>query len=346
MALRIGIIGAGGIANGAHIPGYRALGDAVQLVACADVHRPTAERTAAQHGIPGVYADYREMLEREHLDAVSVCTPNRFHAPAVTAALAAGCHVLCEKPPALTADEARQMEAAAGASGRILTFGFMFRFSNEVQAAKRFAEDGALGEVYTGRVTAVRRRGIPGWGVFTNKELQGGGPLIDIGVHMLDAALYVMGYPEPESVLGVTHTKLGNHPAGVTTMGAWKHEQYTVEDVCNAVIRFEGGAAILLESSFIANIEPMEELNVRLSGTKAGVKLFPFAVFGEEHGTLLNTQAAWQPGGNNHHREIAHFVRAVRGEVEPLSTPAEAVKIQRIIDAIYRSAETGSSVRA
>ncbi len=344
--LRIGLIGAGGIANGAHIPGYKAVASEVELVACADVHRETAERTAREHGMPGVYTDYQEMLRHERLDAVSVCTPNKFHAPAVIAALSAGCHVLCEKPPAITADEARAMEAAAQAAGKILTFGFMYRFNPEVAAAKRFADAGAFGDIYTGRVTATRRRGIPSWGVFTNRELQGGGPLIDIGVHMLDAALYVMGYPEPVCVTGVTHTKLGDKEPGVAPWGPWNYREYSVEDVCNALIRFENGAALILESSFIANIEPMEELNVRLAGTKAGVKFFPFTVYREEHGTLVNETAAWQPGATAYHREVAHFVRAVRGEASPISTPAEAVKIQRIIEAIYKSAATGRSVEA
>ena len=342
--LRVGIIGAGGIANGAHIPGWKALGDAVEVVAVADVSKAAAERTAGQHGIPGVYESYEEMLQRERPDAISVCTPNKFHAPAATAALAAGAHVICEKPPAMSADEARAMAAAAERAGRLLTFGFMYRFSPEVTAAKRHADAGAFGEIYTGRVTAMRRRGIPSWGVFTNRELQGGGPLIDIGVHMLDSALYVMGYPEPEGVLGATHTKLGDREPGVAPWGPWNHHNYTVEDVCTALIRFQNGAALLLETSFIANIEPMEELNVRLSGTKAGVRFFPFGVFREETGTLVNQEAAWQPESSGYEAEIAHFARCIRGEAELVSTPAEAVKLQRIIEGIYRSAERGQSV--
>lgn len=343
--IRVAVIGAGGIANDAHIPAWKALGEQARVVAVADVVRAAAERTAARHGIAGVYESYEEMLARERPDAVSVCTPNRFHAPATVAALNAGCHVICEKPPAMTADEARAMEAAAARAGRVLTFGFMFRFSPEVAAAKRYAAAGDLGEIYTGRVTAVRRRGIPSWGVFTNRELQGGGPLIDIGVHMLDAALYVMGYPEPDTVLGATHTKLGNRPPGVAPWGPWDHEHYTVEDVCSALIRFENGAALLLETSFIANIEPMEEMNVRLSGTRAGVRLFPFGVFREENGTLVDQRAAWQPEVRLYEAEIAHFARCIRGEAQPVSTPAEAVKIQRIIEGIYRSAALGQSVR-
>ncbi len=344
--LRIGLIGTGGIANGAHIPAYQALGEQVELAACCDVNRAAAEATGRRHQIPAVYADFTEMLSRERLDAVSVCTPNRFHAPAVLAALGAGCHVLCEKPPALGVPEVEEMAAAAQAAGRILTFGFMYRFGAEVSTAKRFADEGAFGEIYSGRVTAVRRRGVPGWGVFTNRALQGGGALIDIGVHMLDAALYVMGYPEPDTVMGVTHTKLGNRVPGVAPLGEWNWREYSVEDVCNAVIRFRDGAALLLETSFIANIEPMEEMNVRLAGTRAGCKLFPFTIFGEEHGALVNQSLAWRSEGNNYHREVAHFVRCVRGEARPLSTPQEAVKLQRIIGAIYHSAETGGSVRA
>ena len=343
-SLRVAVIGAGGIANGAHIPGWKALGDQVEVVAVADVVRQSAERTAQQHGITGVYESYQDMLARERPDAVSVCTPNKFHAPATIAALQAGAHVICEKPPALRAEEAEAMAEAARVAGRLLTFGFMFRFSPEVSAAKRYAQAGDFGEIYTGRVTAVRRRGIPSWGVFTNKELQGGGPLIDIGVHMLDSALYVMGYPEPESVLGATHTKLGDREPGVSPWGPWNYRNYSVEDVCTALIRFRGGAALLLETSFIANIEPMEEMNVRLSGTKAGVKFFPFSVFREENGVLVNQQAAWQPERVGYEAEIAHFARCIRGEAELVSTPDEAIKLQRVIGGIYRSAEEGRSV--
>jgi len=318
-AVRVGVIGAGGVANAAHIPGYKELGGQVELVAVADVSREAAERTARQHGFARIYESYEEMLRQEELDCVSVCTPNRYHAPAVLAALGAGVHVLCEKPPAITVEEAVRMKEAAERSGKILAFGFHFRFHPEVAAAKRFAEEGALGEIYDGRITAMRRRGIPGWGVFTNKELQGGGPLIDIGVHMLDAALWVMGYPEPETVFGVTHTKLGDKDPGAANWpwGRWDWQHYTVEDVADALIRFRNGASLLLESSFIVNMEPLEETNVRLYGTQAGVRLFPFGVFRYEHDTLTNTASPWLPKPNAYHDEIAHFVAAVQGRVPP-----------------------------
>lgn len=144
-----------------------------------------ARAVAAEQGFANAYADYKEMLAKERLDAVSVCTPNLFHAPATLAALEAGCHVLCEKPPAMNPAEVRAMDAAAEKAGKIFMVGLCMRFHPEVEMAKRFVDGGALGEIYAARVRAVRRRGIPAWGVFTNKKLQGGGPMIDIGVHML-----------------------------------------------------------------------------------------------------------------------------------------------------------------
>ncbi len=344
--LRVGIIGAGGIARDANVPAYRALGDQVELVAVADIVAAAAERMLQEQGFQRAYTSYEEMLAQEDLDCVSVCTPNKLHAPAAIAALRAGVHVFVVKPPALTADEARDMRAEAARSGRVLTVGFPTRFSAEAQAAKRYVDAGGLGEIYTGRITALRRRGIPSWGVFTSKELQGGGPLIDIGVHALDTALYLMGFPEPASVLGATHTHLGNRPPGPAPWGAWDWRRYDVEDVCNALVTFRNGASLLVETSFIQNIEVMEEFNVRLSGTRAGLRLRPFAVFGEENGTLVDSQAAWLPKGKSYHDLIANFVRAVRGEEPAVCTPDQAVVVQRIIDAIYRSAATGGGVEA
>lgn len=343
--IRIGIIGTGGIATGAHIPGYKALGDQVELVACADVNAERAQKVAQEHGFQRAYGDPKEMLAREDLDAVSICTPNKFHAELSIAALQAGCHVLCEKPPAMNAAEVEAMAAAARQAGRVLTFGFHHRFNPNVQAAKRFVDGGELGEIYNGRVTAIRRRGIPSWGVFTNKELQGGGPLIDIGVHMLDSALWLMGYPEPDKVFGVTHTRLGTRKPGAAPWGPWDYQNYQVEDMATALIRFRNGATLLLETCFIANIEPMDEMNVRLQGTEGGLNLYPFKVFKEMHGTLVDLTAAWLPQNvKAHHEEIAHFVRVVRGEAEPVCQVHEALILQRIVDAIYRSAETGELV--
>lgn len=342
--LRVGIIGVGGIATGAHIPGYRQILDRVELVACADVNEARARQVAEQHGFQQAYADYAVMLQKADLDAVSVCTPNKFHAPATIAALEAGCHVLCEKPPALAAREAEAMVAAAQKAGKVLSFGLHMRFTAEGQAARRFVDGGELGEVYAVRVNALRRRGIPGWGVFTNKELQGGGPLIDIGVHVLDLALYLMGYPQPTQVLGATYQKIGSR-SGVGAMGPWDWKNFQVEDLAMGMIQFENGASLLLETSFAAEIEPMEEMSLRLSGTEGGLSLFPLKVFKETHGTLLNIAPAWLPRVDRPHtEEVKHFVNACLTGGEPMVKGHEAIRLQKILDSIYTSAESGKLV--
>jgi len=346
--LRVGIIGVGGIAKGAHIPGYQAVADKVEFAACADVNIERARAVAQEFGFAAAYSDYNEMLAKESLDVVSVCTPNKFHAPAAIAALEAGCHVLCEKPPALSAAEAIEMVKTAERCGKILTFGLMTRYSSEVRAAKRLIDGGELGRIYFARVDAVRRRGIPGWGVFTNKELQGGGPVIDIGVHMLDTALYLMGYPKPTQVLASAYQEIGNRP-GVGAMGSWDWQNYQVEDLAVGMIKFENGASILLESSFAQNIEEMSKMNVRLSGTEGGLNLFPLKVFKEVHGALYDWTPAWLPKVEKRHtEEVKHFVQACLGEVEPGSDPMvrgfEAIRLQQILDAIYASAEKNDIV--
>lgn len=173
--LRVGIIGAGQVAQTAHIPGYLQC-SGVTVAAVADPQPGGARSLADAFGIPEAFEDAAEMLARCGLDAVSVCTPNRYHHPMAIAALAAGCHVFCEKPPALSVPEAAAMAAAAGNAGKVLAYNFHYRQGSEVQALKRQIAEGAFGEIYAGKVQALRRRGIPGWGSFTDKALQGAAP--------------------------------------------------------------------------------------------------------------------------------------------------------------------------
>lgn len=341
--LRVGLIGAGGIATAAHIPGYQALKEQVELVAVTDVNSARAAQVAAEHGFARSYADFEEMLAKEKLDVVSVCTPNKFHPVATVAALEAGAHVMCEKPPARNAEEARAMADAARQSGRILMYMLNNRFRPEAQQARRFVDAGEMGEIYAGKARWVRRRGIPGWGVFTSKELQGGGPLIDVGVHMLDLALWLMDYPEPALVVGSTYQKLGTRPAPAP-WGQWDWQNFEVEDMALGFIKFKNGATLILESSFMEHMEPMEEAGVNLSGTDGGLSLFPFKAFKDMHETIVNITPAFTPKANGHHMAIANFIAAVKGEAEPVVTPEQGVRLQRILDAIYRSAETGQAV--
>ncbi|MDQ0413034.1 Gfo/Idh/MocA family protein [Mesobacillus stamsii] len=342
--LRIGIIGAGGIATGAHIPNYKKQSDKAEIVAIADVALERAKEVAEKHDIPQFFGSYQEMLDKVELDAVSICVPNKFHAEAAITALEAGCHVLCEKPPAMTVEEAEQMQNAAEKAGKFLTYGFHYRYQPNVSAAKRFIDGGEFGDIYSARVQAIRRRGIPGWGVFTNKELQGGGPLIDIGIHMLDTALFLMGYPEPEVVLGKTHQRIGNRQ-GVGLLGEWDWENYTVEDMTVGMIVFKNGASLVLETAFAANVEDRDTMQVSLMGNKGGADIFPLKMYQEKHDTLIDVTPVFLPEVGGHEREIQMFVDSCLNGAQPLSTPQQGTIIQKIVEALYKSAETGKAVQ-
>jgi predicted dehydrogenase len=340
--LKIGIIGGGGIAQAAHIANYKKHADRVELVAIADVNEQTLRYNAEAHGFAHTFTDYNEMFAQVELDAVSVCTPNKFHAPAAIAALRAGCHVLCEKPPAMTAAEAVEMELAAEASGKILAYGFNNRYKGRAQYIKRFIDNGEIGDIYAGRVTAMRRNGIPG-GVFVNKELQGGGPLIDIGVHMLDLALWYMNFPKPVQVMGATYQELGTKPFE-TVPTPWDYRNYTVEDLAMGMVRFENGATLLIESSFIVHMPNHTNNTVLLHGTKGGCDFKTGAVFQNKFGTVVDITAPKLPDPDSHQLQLEAFIDALEGKGEMLSTPRQGVIVQQILEALYRSAETGEAV--
>ncbi|WP_018931209.1 Gfo/Idh/MocA family protein [Gracilibacillus lacisalsi] len=341
--LKVALIGAGGIATDVHIPAYRKVPEQVEIVAIADVAYEKAKAVASEHGIQAAFDDYHTMLRETDIDAVSVCVPNKFHKEAAITALEAGCHVLCEKPPAMNQEEAKEMEEAQVKSGKLLMYGFHYRFQSETQAAKRFIDAGELGDIYSGRVQAIRRRGIPGWGVFTNKELQGGGPLIDIGVHMLDTALYLMGYPEPVVVLGQTHQQLGTKK-GVGLLGEWDYQNYTVEDMAVGMITFQNGASLVLESAFAANVEKRDTMQVSLMGNKGGADIFPLKMYQEKHDTLIDITPAYLPEINAHQTEIHAFVAdCIEGNITDRYAK-QGTNIQKIIDGLYQSAETGKAV--
>jgi predicted dehydrogenase len=343
--LGVGIIGAGGIARSTHIPGYQALENA-RVIAVSDPVEESRTTACEQYGIEGSYADYKEMLARDDIQAISVTTPNFLHAQATIDALNAGKHVLCEKPLAMNAKEGAKMVAAATKNNRKLMCGYNHRFRPEVQALKKFAEDGELGNVYYARSQALRRRGIPGWGLFISKEKNGGGPLIDIGVHILDATLHVLGFPKPVSVSGKTYQMFGKKSDVVGLMGQWDYKNFTVEDFAVAQIRFENDLVLTLESSFCANIAEREIFNFQILGDKGGCTLSPLQLNTEKNQTLLDVQPAFLPAAvKSHHLEIASFVDSVLND-KPVFTPGEeALQITRIIDAIYESSEKGREVK-
>jgi predicted dehydrogenase len=342
--LKVGIIGAGAIARGRHIPCFQR-NEKAALVAIADVVEGAAERVAREFGIPAFYTSYQEMIDQEGLDAVVICTPNKFHAPVTIDALGHGLHVLCEKPMALNAEEGRTMLQAAQDAGKIFSVAFHYRHKPNARAAKQIIEDGELGDIYMVRVQALRRRGIPSWGTFTNKEIQGGGAMVDFGVHLLDLALWLMGSPRVQEVTAVTSQRIGTRP-NVNAWGPWNYQDFQVEDHAAAFLRLPGGKAIQMEVSWALNIAESAE-NVSLSGTEAGLDVFPLRINKPAHGMLINSTPAWMPGEKDSEGDLqtADFVDAVLENRRPIVTGAQALQVSEIVDAIYRSSISGAAVR-
>ena len=290
MAMKVGIIGAGGIAQYAHIPGYQMVPD-VEVVALSDPDTPRARHAARKFSIPHVFSNYQDLLKLG-LDAVSVCAPNYLHAEATIAALEAGAHVLCEKPMAMNAAQAEKMVAASRRTGKLLMMAYNNRFRREAQALKKLIVAGMLGDVYFARAAWIRRRGIPSPGSwFGIKAQSGGGPLIDLGVHVLDLALWLMAEKQAATVMGATYAKFGNRPEALGSNWAWGEPvaggRFDVEDMACAMIRFSDGASMFLEASWAANIE-REQISIHLMGDKGGAQLGGSCdsakVFTENHG--------------------------------------------------------------
>ena len=339
---KIGIVGVGGIAQKRHIPAFLNHPD-VEIVAVCDNRQDVLDKVASDLGVKHKFTDYHDLLKLDEIDAVDICTPNFLHEDPTVKALDAGKHVLVEKPLARNAEEGTAMVEASQRSGKKLMVAYCYRWHSGARALKRFIEAGDMGEIYYARVQALRRRGIPSWGVFTQKDKQGGGPLVDMGCHALDLTLWLMGHPKPVSVTGVCHTKFGTRPGMVNLLGKWDHTNYTVEDFASAMVRFDNGASLMIESSFAANIEK-DIFNTSLMGTDGGCELNPLKMYREERQTLLDVTPVFLPEAKWHEQEIFDFIDAVRNNT-PVPVPGEeALMVTKIIDAIYKSSEEGKEI--
>ena len=357
--LRIGIVGAGGM-TAYHIPGFRRAG--AEVVAVADPNPAAAAKCAKTWRIAKAYASLGEMLAAEKLDAVSVITPNRFHAPLVLEALKAGKHVFCEKPPALNAKEAASMAQAAAKARRHLLFDFCNRARPEAQAIRKEIASGRFGKVNSAEAMWVRRTGIPGFGGwFTTKAFSGGGPVIDL-LHGIDLALWFMGYPEPAYVLART---FDDFIADRRFRGPWgipEREDGTcdVEAAAYGFLTLKDGSCLTIRNSW-AEMVKREEMSVVLQGTKEGVCLR--RLFGEDgiDSTAEDVCEVYRQTAKGARKDgplttkrdetmgrircAENFVRVLEGREAPLSDPAEAVTLMKIVDAIYKSAKTGRPVK-
>jgi len=344
--IRVGVIGAG--IGRVHLSGYAKAAD-VDIAAVCDIDEDRARRTATEFGAPASYTDYKKMLAAGDVDAVSVCTPTALHTDIAIDCLAAGKHVICEKPMADTLDAGQRIVSAAESAatrGQIFMMAMNNRFRAESIVLKTQIEAGELGEIYFAKCGWIRRNGIPGFGGwFTTKAMSGGGPLIDIGVHVMDLAIYLMGNPKPAAVFGSSYAKFGPRGLGGGPWGAPPsgEKKFDVEDLATGLIKFDNGATLFLEASWASHIKA-EKMYLTLMGAEGGADLEPLAIYKEMHGTPVDIlpEPSGAPGG--HEAEILHFIDCIRRKRQPLATAEQGLHILQIIDGIYRSAESGHEV--
>ncbi|HZG57539.1 Gfo/Idh/MocA family oxidoreductase [Paenibacillus sp.] len=347
--IRLGIIGAGNIGN-VHMQEFSKLGDLCEITAVTDAYLPLAEARAKEHGIAAVAASPEELIARTDVDAVVVCVPNQFHAPIAVQALEAGKHVLLEKPMAINAEAARQIMRAARDSDKTLMMSHQMRWESVPMQIKAQADRGELGRIYTAKTGWYRRKGIPGWGTwFTRMDQSGGGPLIDIGVHMLDLALYLMGNPKPVSVYGATYAEFGPKKKGIGTWGKpdW-NGVYDVEDLATAMIKMEDGSSLTLEVSWAVHMDTDSTPFLHLMGSEGGASYRGSRgkLLTEKFDRPLETELSVPENDEGARQRLSrHFLECVREGKEPITSALSGFTNSLILEAIYESSRTGNEVK-
>jgi predicted dehydrogenase len=345
--IKVGIIGAGAISQN-HIEGFQKAGAEVVAI-CAPTLQTRAARAKA-YGIPFSFATVEELLRTPGLDVVSVGSPNSFHAVHTIQALKAGKHVLVEKPMAMNVEEAEQMVKTAREEKRLLMCGHNQRLTPDCQQVNALREKGQFGSIYHAKCGWVRRRGIPGLGKwFTNKNLSGGGPLIDIGIHLIDRTWYMMGKPDPVAVSGVTYTKFGQDIQSYVCSSMWAGPRdpagvMNVEDFASAFIRFSNGATMTVEVSWAANRADESSYTI-LMGDKLGALVNDTGVtlYGER-GDMISTETIAFDKTKFLDRH-GHFIACIREGATCPCPGEDGLTVQRILHGIYQSAEKKVEVR-
>ncbi len=363
--LKVAVIGCGGIANQKHFPALKANEDLCEMVAFCDIIEERAVKAAEEFGTPDakVYTDYKELLKDSDIDVVHVCTPNVSHCEISVAAFKAKKDVYCEKPMAATTEDAEKMVAAWKKSGKQFTVGYQNRFRAEVQNLHAACEKGDLGDIYYAKAHAIRRRGVPTWGVFMDKAAQGGGPLIDIGTHALDITLWCMNNYDVESVTGSVYYKLGSLKQATegNIFGPWDPKTYEVEDSAMGFIKMKNGATILLEAAWAINMLESREASTTLCGTLAGAEIHSGMSYSqneliynrgrnnqlmeEKISTVGGVAYFGGGGGEEGTLDCRQWLEAVINGTQPLVKPEEALTVTKILDTIYLSAKENKEIK-
>jgi len=335
--VRLGMVGAGTIAR-QHLTACQEC-TGLDIVAVCDVHSGRAKSLAKDFGIPNVFTDYRDLVAADDVDAVSVCVPNNLHMPVTLAAIKADKDVICEKPLAMNAGQARRMVAAADKAGKILMTAQSSRYTAAAGFLKKLAEGGRFGKIYYGKALWLRRSGIPkGW--FQDIEQSAGGPLVDLGVHAIDLLWWLMGHPKPVSAHGVMFDHLGRAGQGMGDWGiGYNPTKFSVEDMVGGLIRFEDGRALSIDISWAAHTADMYWF--RFFGTKGGAQIMPETVVYETDGKTKVDTIPELPRQNPYAVENQHFVDCIRRREQPISPGSQAVVVMAMIDAVSKAARTG-----
>lgn len=351
--IKVGIVGCGGIANGKHLPSLKNIPE-VEFAAFCDIIPERAEKANLEYanGKAKVTEDFRELVKMD-LDAVYVCTPNCSHCEISVAALNAGKNVMCEKPMAKNYAEAKKMIEARDKSGKLLTIGYQNRYRPDTLYLKKECDKGNLGDIYVATAHAIRRRAVPTWGVFLDEEKQGGGPLIDIGTHALDLALFMMNNYEPLYACGSVYHKLNNDKNTANIWGDWDCKKFTVEDSAFGFVVMKNGATVKVDASWALNMTDTREAAVTLCGTKAGATIKQgekLEINGVKNGAQYLENPDFGAGGVAFYDgktqsaadvEARTFIDAVQGKGKLYVLPEQAAVVTQILEGIYTSAKTG-----
>ena len=345
--LKVGVIGVGGIA-GSHMPGWAASENA-EVVAGSDLSKDALKRWGERHGVKKLVTDPKELFRDKDIDIIDVCTPNNYHAPLSIAALSAGKHVICEKPLAPKPADIKKMIAARDRSGKMLMTAQHFRFGGSAKAMKAELNTGVLGDIYHARSWMLRRSGAPTRVGFIQKKHSGGGPCIDIGVHILDLTLWFMGNPTPVAVTGVARNEIAKQSNSFTGMGGKIPRSYDVEDMAAAFVRFDNGATLMLEVSWLLHHDTQgEDMQMWLYGTNGGSHWPKCEVYQSNKKTLQHYNRTLKNTRDQleaHAQECVEFAQAVV-DGAPSPVPAEqSIQVMAILDGIYRSQVKGSEVK-
>lgn len=353
---KVCIISCGMISNSAHIPAYKQFAEDYEIVAVCDVNKDAAKETAQRHKIKNYYTDAKEMLLNEKPDVVSVCVPNCFHKEYTMMALENGANVLCEKPLAFTYSDALEMFECAKKNNKVLMACQSMRFTSDRLAAKEYIDENGLDDIYYGELSRIRRRGIPFWGTFHMKKISCGGAFVDIGVHMLDALVWLMGNPTVKSVYADTKQNHKDEIGSLKGSGAltgkvdiaraFNPDEMDVEDFSCGMITFENGAKISFKVAWAANMP--ESSDISLIGKKKGIFLPECKAYSGEdcEEDIEKKTIPYDTPFPGHIYLVDNMKKVLKGEEDPVVKPEETLNVSKIIELFYKSAELGREVFA